>query len=356
MLEFPGLASKSENLGKCNIMLNLTLTETSVVTRAQFGKVQRAYAKAGILTGIDKTLIERTVGAFLAAGVDPALSTSGILSKEIKANTSALLGGVVNGNAANEDLFAAPAAVTSAEVHVSTPRWNVNQKFDFLGKLVHLVISEINPSCVVLGDGGLGKTYTVKSQLTKAGLREGIDFEFFSGTATSAGLYRLLYENNGKLIVFDDCDAVLKEPTAVNILKAALDSYDVRKVAWISSMRADGLPQSFEFTGRIIFISNLDMNRIPEPLVSRSISIDLTMNMDEKIERMASLLPTLENSVSMAAKEEVLDLLKEHRSEIKNLNLRTLLKAIRIRKAYDTQVDANGELIWRELALFAVLS
>jgi hypothetical protein len=149
---------------------------------------------------------------------------------------------------------------------------------------------------------------------------------------------------------------VLKDPVAVNVLKAALDSYDVRKVAWVSSLRVDGLPQSFEFTGRIIFISNLDMNRIPEPIVSRSISIDLTMNMEEKIERMAALLPTLEKSVSIEAKTEVLDLLKEHRSEIKNLNLRTLLKAVRIRKAYEAQTDANGEPIWKELALFAVLS
>jgi hypothetical protein len=316
--------------------------------------VQRAYAKAGILTGIDKSLIDRTVGAFLAAGIDPALSTSGLLSKEIKANQAALLGGIVN--AVAEDLFVNPAIKSPAELQVSTPRWNVNQKFDFLGKLVHLVITEVNPSCVILGDGGLGKTYTVKSQLAKAGLREGSDFEFFSGTATAAGLYRLLYENNGKLIVFDDCDAVLKDPTAINVLKAALDSFDVRKVAWISSLRVDGLPQSFEFTGRIIFISNLDMTRIPEPIVSRSISIDLTMNMEEKIERMATLLPTLEKSVSMPAKEEVLELLKVHRSEIKNLNLRTLLKAVRIRKAYESQVDAAGEPIWRELALFAVLS
>jgi len=338
-------------------MINLTLTEPPVNTpsRAQRGKVLRAYSKAGILAGVDENLIRRTVGAFIAAGIDPALSTSGALAKEIRANQVALLGAVVNAAPA-EDLFADPKAQTPGEVHVNTPRWDVNQKFDFLGKLVHLVITEVNPSCVILGDGGLGKTYTVKQQLAKAGFKEGIDFEFFSGTATAAGLYRLLYENNGKLIVFDDCDAVLKDPTAVNVLKAALDSFEVRKVSWISSLRVDGLPQSFEFTGRVIFISNLDMSRIPEPIVSRSISIDLTMNAEEKLGRMEALLPTLETNVALVEKEEVLALLKEHRAEIKNLNLRTLLKAIRIRKAYGTQVDAKGELIWRELALFAILS
>ena len=80
------------------------------------------------------------------------------------------------------------------------------------------------------------------------------------------------------------------------------------------------------------------------------------MTLEEKIGRMSALLPVLEKNMSMLAKEEVLDLLKEHRNEIKNLNLRTLQKAIRIRKAYENQFDPNGEPIWRELALFAILS
>src|SRR6516165_524074 len=104
-------------------MTNLILTEPPVNTpsRAQRGKIMRAYSKAGILAGVDENLLRRTVGAFLAAGVDPALSTSGALAKEIRANQVALLGAIVNTVA--EDLFADPKAQSPAEVHLATPRW-----------------------------------------------------------------------------------------------------------------------------------------------------------------------------------------------------------------------------------------
>jgi hypothetical protein len=321
-------------------MMNLVLTPTTTATKAQLSKVQRAFGKIDMVA--DQALLEGTVGAFLAAGVDPSTLSSSGAAKLIRENAATLLGQAIeSGNEATE---------TQAELHITTPRWDVNTKFSFLSKLVNMVITEVNPSCVILGDGGLGKTFTVKQQLALAGLNEDDDYVFISGTSTAAGLYRFLYENNGKLIVFDDCDAVLKEPTAVNVLKAALDSYAVRKIAWLSTMSLDGIPSTFEFNGRVIFISNLSMDKIPEPIVSRSLSIDLTMTGEEKITRMQSLLPDLETDVELEKKEEVLELLKANQKSIRNLNLRTLLKAIRIRKAYENDGD------WRELALFAVLS
>lgn len=45
------------------------------------------------------------------------------------------------------------------------------------------------------------------------------------------GLYMALFINRDKLIVFDDCDSVFGNIDSVNILKAALDSYDTRMVS-----------------------------------------------------------------------------------------------------------------------------
>ena len=45
-------------------------------------------------------------------------------------------------------------------------------------------------------------------------------------------MYRTLFENNKSIIVFDDCDAVLKDPVALNLLKGALDSYGKRIMSW----------------------------------------------------------------------------------------------------------------------------
>ena len=67
------------------------------------------------------------------------------------------------------------------------------------------------------------------------GLRESYDFVHFKGRATAAGLFITLYENSDKIIVLDDCDSVFKDDDAVNILKGALDSYDTRKISYITT-------------------------------------------------------------------------------------------------------------------------
>ena len=47
---------------------------------------------------------------------------------------------------------------------------------------------------------------------------------------------RVTLELGGKSanIVFDDCDSVLKNETAINILKAALDTNQTRTVSWLT--------------------------------------------------------------------------------------------------------------------------
>ena len=51
---------------------------------------------------------------------------------------------------------------------------------------------------------------------------------------TVLGLYAKLYEfsNSGNVVVFDDCDSVLLDDLALNILKAALDSGARRRIYW----------------------------------------------------------------------------------------------------------------------------
>jgi len=134
--------------------------------------------------------------------------------------------------------------------------FDINQKFNFLKNLTQMVINGITPSIVIVGSGGLGKTHTVKSTITESNIDEN-DYTFIKGYSTARGLYNALYDNNGKIIIFDDCDSVLDDRVAVNILKSALDSYDSREISWLAKMaKSDEYPNKFEFTGRIIFISN----------------------------------------------------------------------------------------------------
>ena len=130
-------------------------------------------------------------------------------------------------------------------------------------------------SVIVSGPGGLGKSHTVIKALASNGLKDCTMVEepiggraskkayrVVKGHATPLGLYRTLYENKDGVLVFDDCDSVLKDPLSLNLLKGALDSYSKRIISWKSDRMDEDLPSVFEFKGRVVFISNLPVNAL----------------------------------------------------------------------------------------------
>ena len=249
----------------------------------------------------------------------------------------------------------APAMAAHAE---KQDRFGINQRFDFVEKLVTMVATGVQPSAVITGEGGLGKTFTVKKTLAACGIEDltavmaeaedsmGEGYVMVKGYSTAKGLYRTLFENNGSIIVFDDCDSILKDATALNILKGALDSYDTRWVSWNSEMKdTDDLPRTFEFTGSIIFISNMDQNSIDQAVRSRSMMIDLSMTDSQKIDRMEHIAMA-DDFMPNASKEHIMDalnLLRAIKDEVKELSLRTLMSVTKIRSANDD---------WKDLATY----
>jgi hypothetical protein len=227
-------------------------------------------------------------------------------------------------------------------------RYDINTRFGFVAKLVNMVATGVQPSAVITGEGGLGKTYTVTKTLEANGYKDISDladfqvgsvintrkcFTMVKGYSTAKGLYRTLFENNKSIIVFDDCDAILKDPIALNILKSALDSYGKRIISWNADMRDDDLPRSFNFEGRVIFISNMDQEKIDQAIRSRSMMIDLSMNTDQKIERMEFIsksdefMPEYDDVI----KTDALALIKEIKSDCKEISLRTLIAVCKVR-------------------------
>ena len=209
--------------------------------------------------------------------------------------------------------------------------------FANLERLTKMVGRGIQPSLVLTGMAGVGKTHLVKETLKGLGLRESYDFEHFKGKATAAGLYMTLYQNSDKIVIFDDCDSVFKDDDAVNLLKAALDSYDTRKISYISTRPlkdefGEPIPTHFEFTGKIIFISNINQNKLDSAIRSRSFVADITMNTQQMFLRMTQLLKTMEPSIPLVAKEQALEIMKELDSKYAgvDINLRSFIKAARI--------------------------
>jgi hypothetical protein len=209
--------------------------------------------------------------------------------------------------------------------------------FSNLERLTKMVGRGIQPSLVITGMAGVGKTHLVKETLKGMGLTESKDFVHFKGRATAAGLFITLYQNSDKIIVLDDCDSVFKDDDAVNILKAALDSYDTRKISYISSKPlkdeyGDPIPPHFEFTGRIIFISNIHQSKLDEAIRSRSFVSDITMNTTQMFTRMEQLMEGMERSIPIAAKQQALEIMKSLDAQYAGIdvNLRSFIKAARI--------------------------
>jgi hypothetical protein len=245
----------------------------------------------------------------------------------------------------------------------TSEQFGINERFEFVENLVSMIAQGLTPSAVITGEGGLGKTYTVNKTLVASGLQDLTElgalavgsvvskrnsFICVKGYSTAKGLYRTLYENKDSVIVFDDCDSILKDPVATNLLKAALDSYGKRILTWnAESFRGeDDLPRSFEFSGRVVFISNLGQDKIDQAIRSRSMMVDLSMTEDQKIDRMETIAQSEEflPEFSQEYKQDALDLIRSIKEDAKEISLRTLISVTKIR--------ASGNKNWKGMATY----
>lgn len=170
----------------------------------------------------------------------------------------------------------------------------LKKRFAILEELADAVIEGIMPAVIISGPPGLGKSYTIERKL-KAWDPEGNDHVIAKGTIGVTGLYKLLhdYREKGEVIVFDDADTIFGDSEALNLLKGACDSSDIRRLSYrketqmVSDRFGTPLDREFTFKGSVIFITNEDFdgkiarghNLAPHfaALISRAHYIDLEM-------------------------------------------------------------------------------
>jgi hypothetical protein len=222
--------------------------------------------------------------------------------------------------------------------------FSINERFDFLTHFVRMVAKKKANSLVVSGAGGLGKTHTVIETLKACNLREDTigeidgDFIVIKGFTTAKAMYRTLWENNGKVVIFDDADSSFKDPIGANILKGALDSNEKRVISWNAEFsEREELPNRFEFYGRVIFISNMAMDKIPQAIQSRSLRVNLDMTTTEKVERIETVIKqdSFMPHISAEVKKDVVRFIQEHAGSMTDLNMRTAIHAAQIRDGVD---------------------
>jgi len=216
-------------------------------------------------------------------------------------------------------------------------------------------------------------TQTVKDTLKSLGMVTDVDYFTTTGTITTAGLYEVLFKNRHKLIVFDDCDAVFKESDSINLLKGALDTYEVREISKMTKGNTfdsmgmsdeeieatyqedpSKLPNKFGFNGQVIFISNLPEDKFDDALLSRSLHVDVHLNKSELIERMKTLMHKISPELDDELKQEALDYLiyvTETYPVKFDLNIRTLIHSINLRAGNDEDITIGerSEKVWKLL-------
>jgi hypothetical protein len=241
----------------------------------------------------------------------------------------------------------------------------IRERFDILHEMTKATVSGDIRAMIVSGPPGVGKSFGVEQEIEKATLFDRMSgkrlrAEVVKGSATPIGLYQTLYKYSDEncVIVFDDCDSILLDDVALNLLKGALDSGKKRKISWLSessSLRREGIPDSFEFKGSAIFITNLKFDKMKsqklrdhlDALQSRCHYLDLTLDtMRDKILRIKQIAKdgVLFSDYEFApeVQDEIIDFMDANQNRLREMSLRMAIKIADLRKMSVTN--------WKRLA------
>ena len=242
-------------------------------------------------------------------------------------------------------------------------------RFEILMDMTRAVKKGDVRAMIVSGPPGVGKSYGVEHVLSRHDVFADVandgklkKYEVVKGAMSAIGLYKKLYEFSDKkcILVFDDCDSVLLDDLSLNILKAALDSSKKRTIHWNTDsrlLRTEGVPNSFEFKGGAIFITNIKFDNVRskklrdhlEALESRCHYLDLTIDTArEKLLRIRQVVRDHgmldDYEFTDSQKQEVVDFIEINKHKMRELSLRMVLKVADLAKSMPTNWQAVAEV------------
>ena len=239
-------------------------------------------------------------------------------------------------------------------------------RFEILKDMTKAVKGGDVRAMIVTGPPGVGKSFGVEEVLSKDDLFNTLGerkprYEIVKGAMSAIGLYSKLYQYSDakNILVFDDCDSVLLDDLSLNILKAALDSGSKRMIHWNTDshmLRREGVPDSFEFKGGAIFITNIKFENVRskklrdhlEALESRCHYLDLTI--DTEREKVLRIKQIVEDGMldkyefEPGAKEEILDFIDQNKKKLRELSLRMVLKLADLKAGFPDRWTGIAEM------------
>ena len=244
----------------------------------------------------------------------------------------------------------------------------LRERFNILDDMTRAVKKGAVRAMIVSGPPGVGKSFGVEKVLGKHDMMANIagneklkKYEVVKGAMSALGLYSKLYQYSDakNILVFDDCDSVLLDDLSLNILKAALDSGSKRMIHWNTDshmLRREGVPDSFEFKGGAIFITNIKFENVRskklkdhlEALESRCHYLDLTI--DTEREKVLRIKQIVEDGMldkyefEPGAKEEILDFIDQNKKKLRELSLRMVLKLADLKAGFPDRWTGIAEM------------
>ncbi|ABX11074.1 hypothetical protein EpJS98_gp090 [Escherichia phage JS98] len=257
----------------------------------------------------------------------------------------------------------APATVTESAEEM---KHRINKRFKVMNMMTNGIIDGKIRSLIISGAAGIGKTYSLDKALQNAHENETIEYKSINGKISGIGLYEQLWNNRGpnSVLLIDDVD-VFSDMDILNLLKAALDTGEKRKVCWSTSssyLDDKNIDKEFEYEGTIVFITNVDIDRELErgtklaphlqALVSRSVYLDLGVHSNEEImvrvEDVILSTDMMQNrGLTDAETYQALAWMKANVSRLRNVSLRTAL--------YLADFIATDKNDWSEIAEVTLL-
>jgi hypothetical protein len=260
---------------------------------------------------------------------------------------------------------AGKAKVTQREETDEETIDRLRERFDMLEDMTRATKKGDVRAMIVSGPPGVGKSFGVEKVLGKHDIISTLGerppkYEVVKGAMSAIGLYCKLFKHADKdnVLVFDDCDSIFADELSLNILKAALDSKKTRRIHWNTDsfkLRNEGVPDSFEFKGSAIFITNIKFDNVKskkmrdhlEALESRCHYIDLTIDTDrEKMLRIKQITEDgmlAEYALGSTVEQEIVDFVDINKKKLRELSLRTVLKVADLAKAFPDKWEAMAE-------------
>ena len=244
----------------------------------------------------------------------------------------------------------------------------LRKKFNILTDMTKAVKRGDVTAMIVSGAPGVGKSHGIEQVMQKYETLEllGLEkkHEFIKGNMSPIGLYCKLFSLKDKdnVVIFDDCDSIFEDVLALNILKAALDSKPKRTINWNTDsfkLRNEGVPDSFQFEGSAIFITNVKFSNVKskklkdhlEALESRCHYLDLTI--DSARDKLLRIKQVIEDGMmesygfSDELINEVIEYVENNQNSFRELSLRTVVKLGDLIKAFpDTWQDVAQETLF----------